>query len=242
MDLNVNYYVILKIDIKSSEKDIKKAYYKLSFDYHPDRNKDIDSSKFNSIKEAYDTLINIESRDEYDKKSRFGGSYDEMNELFVVNLNFDYDSENKKFENFKKNTILNIVEEIYPEKFKGSIKYNRWVLCKTCHGSGKDLKSKLIIKDEFGNIKGIFDSDDGCDFCDGQGKDHLSNKCGFCFGQGKIGTKICEDCKGERRILGKQKLSKIILNIDKSETTIKHMGHFSKEEPGKVGNLILKHK
>ena len=113
------------------------------------------------------------------------------------------------------------------------------VICKKCNGSGKDLKSKFVIKDDQGNIKGIFDSDDGCDFCEGSGKDPWGNKCSFCFGQGKIGSKDCDSCKGEKRILGKQKLTKIKIDKDKSETTIPHMGHFSKNEPGKVGNLIL---
>ena len=35
-------------------------------------------------------------------------------------------------------------------------------------------------------------------------------------------------------------LSKIKVELEKDETIIPHMGHFSKNEPGKVGNLILK--
>ena len=239
MNFNINYYSILGVTHESNEKEIKKSYYKLSFVYHPDRNKDIDTTIFNSITEAYDILMDLSLREEYDKKSKFGKNYNELEELFVVNVEFDYEKENQKYEDFKKNAVLNIIEEI-DENFNGTINYQRWVICKKCNGTGKDLKSKFVIKDENGNIKGVFDSDNGCDFCEGSGKDHWGNKCSFCFGQGKIGSKDCDSGKGEKRIVGKQKLTKIKVDKDKTETVIPHMGHFSKNEPGKVGNLILK--
>ena len=239
MNLNKNYYNILGVNHESTDKEIKKAYYKLSFDYHPDRNKDVDIVKFQLISEAWSILSNLETRNEYDKKSKFGKDYNEIEELFKVNIEFDYEKENNKYEDFKKNQVLNIIEKV-DDKFNGTVEYNRWVICKKCKGSGKDTTSKFFIKDEFGNIKGVFDSDDGCDFCEGTGKDHWGNKCSFCFGQGKIGSKDCQTCNGEKRILGKQKLTKIKLEKDKDETIIPHMGHFSKNEPGKVGNLILK--
>jgi curved DNA-binding protein CbpA len=49
MNLNKNYYNILGVNHESTDKEIKKAYYKLSFDYHPDRNKDVDIVKFQLI-------------------------------------------------------------------------------------------------------------------------------------------------------------------------------------------------
>lgn len=239
MNFNDNYYNILGVNHQSSEKEIKKAYYKLSFEYHPDRNKEVDPQKFKSITEAYDVLMDSNLRNEYDRKSKFGKDYNELEELFKVNIDFDFEKENNKYEDFKKNAILNIIH-VVDKDFDGTVEYERWVMCKSCGGTGKDLKSKFVIKDEFGNVKGIFDSDDGCDFCEGSGKDYLGNTCGFCFGQGKIGSKDCNKCNGEKRILGKQKLSKIKIDNKKEETIIPHMGHFSKNEPGKVGNLILK--
>ncbi len=236
MNFNKNYYSTLGVNQDSTEKDIKKSYYKLSFTHHPDKGGD--ETIFSEITEAYDILMDSILREEYDKKSKFGKNYNELEELFVVNIDFDYERENKKFEDFKKNAVLNIVKEI-DDTFNGTVEYERWVMCKKCNGTGKDLKSKFVIKDDKGNVKGVFDSDDGCDFCEGTGKDHWGNKCSFCFGQGKIGSKDCESCKGEKRILGKQKLTKIKLDLDKDETIVSHMGHFSKNEPGKVGNLIL---
>jgi molecular chaperone DnaJ len=237
MNFSKNYYSILGVNHESVEKEIKKAYYKLSFIHHPDKGGS--ESIFSEITEAYNILMDSTFRDEYDKKSKFGKNYNELEELFIVNVEFNYETENKKYEDFKKNVILNIVHTI-DDTFDGNIEYERWVMCKSCNGTGKDLKSKFVIRDENGNIKGVFDSDDGCDFCEGTGKDYQGRTCSFCLGQGKIGTNNCSNCKGEKRILGKQKLSKIKIDLEKEETIIPHMGNFSKNEPGKVGNLILK--
>jgi DnaJ-class molecular chaperone len=65
----------------------------------------------------------------------------------------------------------------------------------------------------------------------------MNQECGFCFGKGKVGLNPCTTCKGEKRILGKQKLKGIKLTGD--ETKIEAMGHCSKSEPGKVGYLLL---
>src|ERR1035437_5991168 len=165
MNLKKNYYAILGVSNTSTESEIKKKYYKLSFKYHPDQNKDVDTSIFNEITEAYNTLCS-EDRKDYDLKSRHGNSYNEYFELFDIKIDFDYDKEKESLEKFKKNDILNVHIKI-DNTFDGSIEYERWVRCKTCDGSGKDLSSKILIKDVNGNILKTFDSDDGCDFCDG---------------------------------------------------------------------------
>lgn len=240
MDLNTNYYAILGATHQSTIKEIKKLYYKLSFEFHPDHNKDVDPEKFQIISKAYNVLT--ENKEHYDRKSKFGKDYNELEELFKVDMGYTYDHnrENEKYEKFKDREVLDIIIDIEEDSFNGSIEYPRYVSCKSCGGSGKDIKSKIIIKDEFGNIKGQFDADDGCDFCDGTGKDYANNKCGFCAGQGKIGMKDCDNCKGERRILGKQKLSGIKLTGD--ETKIESMGNISYYIMGNCGNLILRKK
>jgi hypothetical protein len=59
-------YDILEIKPNASEMEIKKAYLRLVKIYHPDKNKDKDSTlKFQKIQSAYDVLINNELRQEY---------------------------------------------------------------------------------------------------------------------------------------------------------------------------------
>lgn len=232
MNIIKNYYKILGIDHSSNDREIKKAYYNLSKIHHPDKNGN--EVIFKEITEAYNVFTDSDLRMDYDKKSRFGKDYNEVQELFNIDFNFDWDTHNSNYENFKKNDILNIIKSV-DESFDGNLEFSRWVACKDCQGTGKDIKSKIEIKDEFGNVVGLFDSEDGCDFCEGTGKDFMGGTCGFCNGQGKVGASSCKICKGEKRILGSQNVSKIKLTGD--ITRIKGMGHFSKT--GEIGDLII---
>lgn len=233
MNLSKNYYVILGVTSESDERTIKKAYYKLSFELHPDKGGD--PIKFSEITEAYDVLCS-ELRKEYDIKSKWGNSYNEYFEFFNINMEFDYDKHKDHLDNFKKNEVLNIRVEV-DNTFNGKLEYERWVKCKSCDGTGKDFSSKIVIKDKDGNILKTFDADDGCDFCEGSGKDFYGNKCNFCFGKGKVGLEPCNTCRGERRILGKQKLNNI--KLTGVETKIESMGHHSKTDAGAVGYLLI---
>lgn len=234
MNKNINYYSILEINHDSSYKEIKKSYYKLSFKYHPDRNKDIELKLFNEITEAYKVLSNKELKDEYDLKSIYGKNYNEEFEMFDVDYDFNYDTSKQKLEDFKKNKVNNIQIEV-DDSFDGSLIYDRWVSCKSCDSTGKDLKSKIEIKDNNGKVIRTFEPDDGCDFCEGTGKEYNGLPCSFCNGQGQVGLNNCKKCKGEGRILGKQKVNNI--ELEGEITKIDSMGHYSKG--GKVGYLLL---
>ena len=65
----IDYYKILGIDKKATDKDIKKAYRKLARKYHPDLNPDdkIAEKKFKEINEANEVLSDAENRKKYDK-------------------------------------------------------------------------------------------------------------------------------------------------------------------------------
>ena len=62
-------YARLGLTADVSQDDIKKAYYKLSLEYHPDKNKgcSVSSEKFRNITEAYEILGNIATRAQYDR-------------------------------------------------------------------------------------------------------------------------------------------------------------------------------
>lgn len=235
MNLNKNYYNILGVKHTDDSTSIKKTYYKLSFKHHPDRGGD--PIVFNELTEAYDILCS-EKRADYDLKSKFGNNYNEYFEFFENNSELDYNKTKDHLQAFKSKEMLDIYLNI-SDDFNGEVEYERWVKCKSCSGTGKDLSSKIVIKDIDGNILKTFDGEDGCDFCEGTGK-FMSLDCSFCHGKGKVGLNSCKTCTGEGRILGKQKLSKI--KLDGTETKIQAMGHSSKVEPGRCGFLVLKKK
>lgn len=62
-------YARLGLTSNVSQDDIKSAYYKLSLEYHPDKNQgcSMSSEKFRSITEAYEILGNVTSRAQYDR-------------------------------------------------------------------------------------------------------------------------------------------------------------------------------
>lgn len=69
-----DYYGILGVDPKATEEDIKRAYRRLAFQFHPDRNPGNRwaEEKFREITEAYGVLIDREKRQRYDQARQFG--------------------------------------------------------------------------------------------------------------------------------------------------------------------------
>ena len=64
-----NYYAILDIPTFATEDDIKIAYHKKAFKYHPDKNQSSGAKgKFLEVAKAYEVLSDKIKRDAYDRK------------------------------------------------------------------------------------------------------------------------------------------------------------------------------
>lgn len=65
----LNYYAILGVPREASEEDIKKAYRRLVFQHHPDRNPDSAHAedKIREINAAYEVIGDSERRKTYDR-------------------------------------------------------------------------------------------------------------------------------------------------------------------------------
>ena len=63
----MTYYDLLGVPTDASEEQIKKAYKKLAFQFHPDRNSDVGANaKFQEVNEANEVLSDSAKRQSYD--------------------------------------------------------------------------------------------------------------------------------------------------------------------------------
>ena len=125
MAIKQDYYEVLGVPRNASDAEIKRAFRKLAFQYHPDRNREPGAEdKFKEINEAYSIIGDGAKRQEYDnyRKSAFAGVgagrgssfytqdeifrqsfsnpyfYNELNKLFrEMGLRFDQDFLNQMF-------------------------------------------------------------------------------------------------------------------------------------------------
>jgi DnaJ-class molecular chaperone len=121
-----DYYEVLGTNNKANQQEIREAYRKLAFQYHPDRNKDDPQSneKMKAINEAYATLSDATKRKEYDSfKERFGTmASDQFRQAYSQEDIFRNSDIGQIFEEFSKSFGYRNSEEIlrqfYGEGFR----------------------------------------------------------------------------------------------------------------------------
>ncbi len=208
-----DYYKILELNKNASDDEIKKAYKKLAFKWHPDKNPNNKleaESKFKDISEAYQVLSNNEKKMIYDKYGEEGlknsndnndnmghNPNDIFNMFFGGGGNFHFQRTHSQSREVKtKPKVVDIpltLKEIYTGiKKKITLKLDR--LCGECNGDG-GFNPKI------------------CDECKGQGfKIHtqmvgpnmmqrFTEPCNKCNTTKKIYDKECNKCKGKRTVV-----------------------------------------
>lgn len=123
-----DYYQILEVDQQASSKQIKKAYRKLAFKYHPDRNsKNPDAAeKMKKINEAYAVLSDATKRREYNTfRQQFGSSaYSQFRQNYSEQDIFNGSDINQILEQMARAFGLRGFDEVFKEFYgQGYQKY-----------------------------------------------------------------------------------------------------------------------
>ena len=213
-----DYYKVLGLSKGASPDEIKKAYRKLAFDHHPDRNPDNKDAelKFKESTEAYEILKDEQKRAAYDSYGHDaftgggGGRHSQQSGFADFDLNdlfgnmFDSAGGHPGHGGRKKGSgkqrgndlryQLNITLE---EAFNGvekTIAFRSFVSCKTCdgHGSKDKSSSECHYCQGRGTIRmsqGFFAIEQTCNHCGGSGT-VIKNPCGSCKGMGRVEQQI----------------------------------------------------
>ena len=107
--MNNDYYAVLGVSRKASQKEISQAYRRLARKYHPDLNKGNKEAEsiFKQINEAHAVLSDTENRNSYD---RFGANWKHSDELHNREKTFRGNNFTWGFNNAGGN--LNSIEDI----------------------------------------------------------------------------------------------------------------------------------
>lgn len=228
-----DYYEILGVSKDASKDEIKRAYRKLSKQYHPDINKEPGADeKFKEISEAYEVLSDDTKRAQYDQFGHaganqdfdgfggFGGFSDAGFGGFedILNTFFGGGSTRRRNPNAPRQgadlqytMTLTFEEAVFGKET--DIEIPREEQCSTCHGSG--AKSGTHPEE--------------CPYCHGSGQisteqntpfGRIVNRrvCHHCGGTGQVIKHKCPTCHGTGKVKKRKKIHiKIPAGIDNGQ-------------------------
>lgn len=238
-----DFYKILGVSRKVSERDVRRAYLKLARRYHPDVNPG-DSKvviRFREIQEAYRVLINPSARRLYDRKGEVlpeaerGGAAGDRKassadsrgwENIIKDVFHGEEPESAETGSVRGEDLHQVLELSFAESLAGAGKkmvYQREKTCSVCNG-GRFAPGAEVVD---------------CPDCGGSGLVRVRRGpylvrriCPRCFGAGEVGTDLCRECGGKgQRLVTETQMVRIPVGSD-SGTVIRVEGG---GQPGKRG-------
>lgn len=215
MSTKRDYYEVLGVGENATEEEIKRAFRKLAFKYHPDHNhEDSTGKKFKEINEAYEVLSDPNKRATYDQYGHTGA-----NGLFGQGFEeFSFGGFGDIFEAFFGGA--NTTGRQAPKK--GADLYCQVSITLGEAASGCDKEINVVRTEKCSVCQGIGckpgSNPTRCPNCNGTGHVRRIERsifgqfasmviCNQCRGEGRIITEPCSNCKGT----GKEKCERTIL-------------------------------
>jgi len=215
MPIKRDYYEVLGIARNAVDEEIKRAFRKLAFKYHPDRNRDDGAEeRFKEVNEAYEVLSDPDKRVAYDRFGHggaegffgrgfegfnFGGFGDIFDAFFGGATTATRQAPQRGADLHYRTTItfeetafgcekeINIVrtENCSQCQGTGCKPGSQPSRCPNCNGTGQVQRVHQSIFGRFTNV----------------------TTCSQCHGEGRIITEPCHQCRGS----GKEKRQRSIL-------------------------------
>ncbi|MCJ7670368.1 MAG: molecular chaperone DnaJ [Dehalococcoidia bacterium] len=211
MAIKQDYYGVLGVPRNASDAEIKKAFRKLAFQYHPDRNREPGAEgKFKEINEAHQVLSDPEKRNKYDRYGRvdveggfpdfgFGGLGDIFESFwdgFGTLFGRTAQRVPQKGDSLQSHFTLSFEEAVFG--CSKEVEIPRIEFCPSCHGIGSepgtnpetcpDCRGTGQVRRVQQSIFGRYTSITTCSRCRGSGT-VISNPCSQCQGRGRIKVK-----------------------------------------------------
>src|SRR5579859_3549941 len=210
MAVKRDYYEVLGVAKGASEDEIKKAFRKLAFQFHPDRNKEKGAeARFKEINEAYEVLSDPEKRQVYDRFGHagvgagangdfgsygFGASFADIFEQFFGGATTQTRrASGQRGADIRYELTITFEEAVFG--CQKEIEVPRWENCSACRGSGAQpgtQTQRCSACQGTGEIRRVQQSIFGqfvnvmvCDRCRGEGK-VITTPCATCQGQGRV--------------------------------------------------------
>jgi DnaJ family protein A protein 2 len=196
---NKKLYDVLSMAKEASTNDIKKAYFKLAKEHHPDKGGD--PEKFKEIQAAYEVLSNPEKRETYDKYGLEGltqgaGGMDPFADLLGGLFGggrrggHGHQKQQRKVKPVVKEIKVKL-EDVYAGKLL-KIPHKKQKVCEECSGKGGKNAKKCTKCKGHGMVEKIVQLGPGflsssrapCPDCNGEGTTYAKeDKCKVCTGK-----------------------------------------------------------
>lgn len=240
-----DYYEVLGVQKGATKDEIKKAYRKLSKQYHPDINKEEGADeKFKEISEAYEVLSDESKKARYDQFGHagmgqgsgfggagdfaggFGGFEDIFSSFFGGGARRNPNAP-RQGDDLQYQMTISFEDAVFGTD--KDIVLKKEVTCETCDGSGAEPGTAVHT----------------CENCHGRGTEQVEQNtpfgrvrterpCHVCDGKGKTFDERCHTCHGSGRMVKDVTINvKVPAGVDNGQQ-LRVAGH---GEPGINGGL-----